>query len=91
MRPGIVGVNDVRSPFARDGAKLARGADVPLSAQRESVGRQASVFGAPNQGRAGGRDHEDAISKIPEPGREQENLALAAAPTAARIDVNYPR
>jgi hypothetical protein len=40
-----------------------------------------------DQGRAGWRDDEYAVSEIPEAIRKQEDLSLSAAPASARIDV----
>jgi len=85
-----VGVDDCGAPLASDGAQLSGRPYVPFSAQRQTVGREASVLGSPDQGRTRWRDDKGPVAEIAESGRKQEYLALAAAPATPGVDVKNP-
>ena len=84
MRPGIVGVNDARIPLASDCAQLTRGANIPLAAKGEPIGRKSRVLGALDERRTGRGDDQRPITEVAQAGGEQEYLTLAASPTAPR-------
>jgi hypothetical protein len=66
----VVRVHHTGVPLPSDGAELARGANVPFTAECKSVCRKSRLLGAPDERGSGGGHDESAITEIAKAGGE---------------------
>ena len=80
-------VHDSSARATNQSAQCECGDHIELAVRREPHNLDASVGGTPRQLILSASDDDRAVAAIAHPGRQPQNLTLAAAPATLRIDV----
>ena len=87
MRPGIVGVNDVRAPGLDPLCDSTGCAEVPVGGGPDRGYRESGAPGPAEEGRVGRCDDQRFVTCVSLGSRDQPDLPLAAAPYLTHVDV----